>query len=98
MSVMEWNRSCPIKCGQCCEFGWSYVPELREAYPGRSRKETCPQQSPDGCCLSREERPAACINFLCLEARNALELGDGEPHQDPEIMELPIGYIPEEKR
>jgi hypothetical protein len=97
MSVMEWNRGCPIKCGMCCEYGWHYVPELKEAYPGVSKaKKTCPQQSVDGCRLPREERPAACINFLCVEARGVLEMDD-EPHQSPEIMDLPVRSISKEK-
>lgn len=63
----ESDCTCPIMCGICCDY-WGDVEELREKYPKHSVWDDCPNLADDGCKLPRNERPSACLHYLCTEA------------------------------
>jgi hypothetical protein len=55
---------CPLRCGQCCDY-WQDVPELLADAATRPNAVSCPHEGRRGCQLRREDRPGACLEYLC---------------------------------
>ena len=77
--MVKFHRDCPIKCGDCCKYGWYDVPELADQFEDEAwdigeenKRVPCPLWSDAGCLLPVPVRPPACVNYLCTVARGEL--------------------------
>lgn len=57
------ESECPVKCGQCCVWGWNSIKVLSAAFPMATK---CPYHSTErGCKLPRKFRPPVCLGYGC---------------------------------
>jgi hypothetical protein len=66
------GATCPLRCGQCCEF-WRDVPELFSDAVERPNVLECPHLGRDGCGLRQVDRPVACRDFICGVAQAVID-------------------------